>query len=135
MVEQVALHERASSAAYFTECRDLNRYKDNARVSKRLLQQKLDKVVEGKEVLLEKYYAYAEKANKDLDSEQFVSWITPKLDIANDVLDEVFVIIEELEAKSENEQLKGTPQAKPWRTKRKGIMQLLNYKQILTRQH
>ena len=106
MTEQVALHGRASSAAYLTECiRDLNRCKDNARVSKRLLQQKLDKVVKGKEVLLEKYYAYAEKANKDLDSEQLVSWITPKLDIANDVLDEVFVIIEELEAKSENEQL------------------------------
>ena len=106
MAEQVALHERASSAAYLTECiRYLNRYKDNARVSKRLLQQKLGKVVEGKEVLPKKYYAYAEKANKDLDSEQLVSWITPNLDIANNVLDKVFIIIEELEAKSENEQL------------------------------
>ena len=95
---QAALHARAAAAASLKDSvRELSRYKEGARPSKRLLQSKLDKLLRDKEDLVDKHYVYAEKANVDLESDELIEYLTPKLDAANDVADETSLKIEEIE--------------------------------------
>lgn len=105
IMAQAALHTRAASAASLKDSvRELTRYKQGVRPSKRLLQRKLDKLLGDKEDLVTKHYVYAEKANEDLDSEELLNWLTPKLDAANDVADETTLMIEEIEMNDHTQQ-------------------------------
>ena len=78
--------------------RELTRYKDKPAPNKRSLQNKLDKVLSHKNNLIDKHYIYGEKASIELESEKMLTWLTPQLDNANNVADEVEVLIEDLES-------------------------------------
>ena len=39
---------------------------------------------------------YAEKSSLDYDSEELQEWISPKLDVANDLADTLFIKIDEM---------------------------------------
>ena len=94
----------AAAASLKDSVRELTRYKDRAGPSQRLLRMKVEKVLHDKEVLVSKHYAYAEKSGEDLDSDDLLDWLTPKLDSANDIMDEVEVMIENLELAAETAQ-------------------------------
>ena len=99
MAAQVALHGRAAAPATLQDAvRELTRYKNADMKHPRLLRQKLDSVLAAKEMLVSKHYLYAEKAAKELDSEELVDWITPRLDSAVDLADAVYIQIENLES-------------------------------------
>ena len=82
------------------------KYKNKENISTRLLHQKYEKVLNAKELLLEKHLLYAEKSGKDLKSLELQEWITPKLDAATDLLDDVFVMHEDLDKLTKDEQFK-----------------------------
>ena len=104
MAEQVVKSRRASAAALLTEnIRELKRYMAADHISNRLLKQKLERVKNTKEDLIAKHHNYAEKSNKDLDGAEMLDWITPRLDECIDILDEAFVMTEELEDKEKEE--------------------------------
>ena len=66
---QAASHARNAAAASLKDSvRELARYKDKPSPNKRLLQSKLDKLLNSKDDLIEKHYTYGEKAAQDLDS-------------------------------------------------------------------
>ena len=93
-----ALKQRTTADNVLKEAiRDLTRLKGTANPSIRLLKNKLKKLNEAKDELLAIHYMYAEKSGKALDSEEMSDWITPKLDEAIDLADEVFVTIDEYE--------------------------------------
>ena len=93
-----ALKQRTTAAVILTETiREMRRYMSADNISIRLLQQKLTKTHKAKEDLLNKHYLYAEKSGKELDSAELTEWINPRVDEANDVTDEVFIMIEDLE--------------------------------------
>ena len=92
-----ARKQRAGAAALLNECiRSTERYLKGPNPSLRLLQQKLKELVEAKENLLDKQFVYAEKSSLDYDSEELQEWINPKLDVANDLADTLFVKIHEM---------------------------------------
>ena len=104
MAEQATLQGRNAAAAALTETmRELTRFKEKQNISTRLLRQKYEKVIAAKDTLINKHFLYAEKSRKDLNSEELLEWLTPKLDEANDLVDEVFVILEEDETKKNEE--------------------------------
>ena len=71
--------------------------------SLRLLQQKLKELVEAKENLIDKQIVLAEKSSLDYESEELQEWINPKLDVANDLADTLFVKIDEMnQSEAEN---------------------------------
>ena len=92
---------RSAADAKLTEAlRELKRYKDNrakATFSIRLLRKKCQNVSDAKEALFVSHYEFAAKTKQDLETEELVEWITPRLDAANDAIDEIFVILEEEE--------------------------------------
>ena len=91
-----ALKQRTTADNVLKEAiRDLTRYKGGATPSIRLLKNKLKKLNEAKDDLLAIHYVYADKSGKALDSEEMSDWITPKLDEAIDLADEVFITIDE----------------------------------------
>ena len=95
---QAALLARTSAAASLKESiRRLTKFKDSGNPSKRLLENKLDEVITNKQELIRKHHTYAEKANKDLDDAELTGWITPRLDDADDISDEVMILIENIE--------------------------------------
>ena len=96
---QTALSARnVAAAALKDSARDLTRYKDNANPSRRLLQQKYDKVEFDKNTLLQRHYTYAEKAGLDLEADvDQETWLNGKLDPIRTLLDEVFVTLEQFE--------------------------------------
>ena len=97
MAAQTALHARNAAAASLKDSiRELTRFKVKPNPNKRLLQSKLDRVLNDKENLVDKHYTYAEKAALDLDSEDMLGWLTPKLDDATDLTDEVEILIDNL---------------------------------------
>ena len=97
-----ATQARAAAAASLKDSvRELTRYKDKPAPSMRLLRTKIETVRRDKEVLVSKHYAYAEKSGEDLDSDELVGWLTPKLNDANDIMDDVEVMIEKMELEAE----------------------------------
>ena len=96
---QTALNARNIAAASLKEStRDLTRYKAVDTPSRRLLQQKYDKVELDKNNLLQRHFLYAEKAGLDLETdEDQETWINERLDPAITLLDEVFVTLEQFE--------------------------------------
>ena len=101
----MAEQPRITAAASLTEkMRDLTKYKDKEKISMRLLQSKYDTVQTANDELMTKHYAYGEKAKKDVTSEEMVEWLSPKLDLAGDLLDEVFVMLEEAASKTHDEE-------------------------------
>ena len=97
-----ATKQRAQSNAEMQECiREINRYRVTPNPSMRLLKQKLDKLNNAKGYLLKRHYAYAEKHGIEIDSEELLNWITPKLDEANDLADFLFVTIDDHERTEE----------------------------------
>ena len=106
MAEQAARNKRAASASTLIEnIRELQRYKDKGNVSKRLLEQKLNNVIEAKNNLVAMHHIYAEKANKELDEEEMLTYLRPKLDESNDIIDVACLLIEDLEEEKEKEKL------------------------------
>ena len=96
---QAAEHAQKAAAASLKDAvRELNRYKEKPPLNKRLLQKKLEKVLNYKDDLVEKHYMFAEKSGSDLDSTDMLDWLTPKLDEATDITDEVEILIEDLES-------------------------------------
>ena len=76
MAAAAALNARKAAAATLNSAIDqLTRYKDKPNPSARLLQQKLDYVLEAKEDLTAKHYLYADKANRDLEEDELVTWL------------------------------------------------------------
>ena len=95
---QAATHARSAAAASLKDSvRVLTKYYGTQNPSKRLLKSKLEKVLADKHELVTRHYIYAEKAGKDLEDEEEVNWLTPKLDAADDICDEVTLRIEALE--------------------------------------
>ena len=95
---QAALQARAAAAATVKEStRALERYRQGANPSSRLLQSKLDKLIADKDELVAKHYVYGDKSNKLYDSEEMEQWITPILDSVLDLTDAVFIKIDELQ--------------------------------------
>ena len=95
---QSALHARAAAAASLKDSiRVLTKYKDTQNPSKRLLQNKLDQVLADKQALVAKHYVYGEKASKDLEDREMLEWITPKLDSADELTDEVILKLDTLD--------------------------------------
>ena len=47
---------------------------------------------------------YGQKSNKALDSAEMIEWLNPKMDDANDAIDEATLILEKLETTAENTQ-------------------------------
>ena len=91
-----ALSARNSAAGTLSATvRAVKRYRDTDDPSMRLLKTKLEKLVMDKEDLLRKHCIYAEKANKDLQSEELQDFINPQMDEANDLADEIYLLIEE----------------------------------------
>ena len=108
MSEQAALNGRAAFAATLNEnIRELNKYIDGENISTRLLQQKLNKVVTSRDMLISKHYQYAEKANIEIESPELLQWITPKLDESTDIMYNVFLLIEELETQNKKKYVRG----------------------------
>ena len=105
MAEQAALHGRNAAAAVLAEnFRELKKYIEKQNPSHRLLQQKLKKLSTAKEDLMMKHCYYGEKANKALDSNEMVEWLTSKLDDVNDAMDEAEVLLEDIEKTEELQQ-------------------------------
>ena len=95
---QAALQARSSAAASLKESiRRLTQYKDGGNTSERLLKNKFDEVITSKQELIRKHHAYAEKAGIDLDDDEMTQRITPKFDDADDISDEVMIMIEDIE--------------------------------------
>ena len=96
---QAALQARAAAAATVKEStRALERYRQGANPSSRLLQSKLDKLIADKDELVAKHYVYGDKSNKPYDSDEMEQWITPILDSVLDLTDAVFIKIDELQS-------------------------------------
>ena len=105
MAEQTALHNREAAAAALTEAmRALQRHKDKQNYSVRILKSKYRAVVAAKEELMSSHFVYAEKSKKELSSAELVDWLTPKMDLADDMIDEIFLILEDFEAEDVTEQ-------------------------------
>ena len=91
-----ALNARVAAAAALKDTiRDVNRYIQKENPSQRLLQNKHDKLLEDKNDLFTKHCTYSELSKKSLDSEELLDWITPQMDAASDVLDEIILLIDE----------------------------------------
>ena len=104
MAELAARNKRSASASTLTESiRELEKYKEGENISKRLLEQKLNSVIAAKEDLIIKHYSYAEKSNKELDTEELLEYLRPKLDQCIDIIDEVSIMLEDLGNKSKEE--------------------------------
>ena len=104
MAELAARNKRSASASTLTESiRELEKYKEGEYISKRLLEQKLNSVIAAKEDLIIKHYSYAEKSNKELDTEELLEYLRPKLDQCIDIIDEVSIMSEDLENKNKEE--------------------------------
>ena len=98
----MAEQARTTAAAALTErMRDLKKYKDKANKSTRLLKAKYETCEGAKEELMRQHYLYGEKAKIDITSEEMVAWLEEKLDPATDLLDEVFIMLEEAETAAE----------------------------------
>ena len=107
MAEQAALHSRDTSAAVLAEAlRQLTKYvtEKGDQANRRLLVVKQKAVQEAKDDLMANHYVYGQKAGKPLDSNEMTEWLNPKMDNANDAIDEVTLILEKLETTEENTQ-------------------------------
>ena len=85
--------------------RALTRFKSKQNHSVRLLKTKYDAVVGAKELLMSKHFLYAEKGKKDLSSVELVEWLTPRMDAADDLIDEVFEILADEDEKRVKEKV------------------------------
>ena len=100
MAEQASRNKRSAAASTLTEnIRELQRYREKDNISKRLLEQKLKNVIAAKDALIITHHNYAEKANKDLESEEECDYIRLKLDECHDIMDYVYLTIETFEVK------------------------------------
>ena len=106
MAALASLNSRKIAAATLKDAiNQLERYKVKQNPNSRLLQQKLNTVLECKDDLTAKHYLYAEKANKVLEEVELVTWLSERVDEAVDITDEVFIMIDNMETalKSERE--------------------------------
>ena len=87
----------AAAAALKDTIRDIQRYKAKPNPNKRLLQVKRQELQAVKDELFAKHCQYAEVSKKALDLDEMVEWITPHMDDASDLLDEVYLDIDTLE--------------------------------------
>ena len=93
-----ALNARNAAAAALKETiRDIQRYKTKPNPNKRLLQVKHQELQAAKDELFAKHCQYAELSKKNLELEELVQWITPHMDDASDLLDEIYLDIDALE--------------------------------------
>ena len=100
-----ALNVRVAVAATLAETiRDIKRYKEKPNPSKRLLQVKLDKLIADKDDLFAKHCLYVELSKKSLEAEELVSWITPHMDLASDLIDALYLDIESKETEAAAQQ-------------------------------
>ena len=101
MAEQTALHNREAASAALTEAmRALQRFKDKPNHNTRILKTKYEAVIAAKEELMSKHFVYAEKSKKALTSAELVDWLTPKMDLADDMIDEVFLLLDNAETQT-----------------------------------
>ena len=101
-----AFQARAAAHASLKETmRELERNQKKANPSMRLLKAKFEKVTEAKEFLLSKHFTYCEKAKKPHDDPEMLQWITPILDEANDLLDDVYLLLDADETTFENQRV------------------------------
>ena len=68
----------------------------------RIMQVKYEKVIDAKEDLIRKHFHYGDKSKKELECNEMKEWITPHLDTVNDLIDEVFLLLD-----AEDDRLKG----------------------------
>jgi hypothetical protein len=100
-----ALGSRTSAAAVLAETvRDATRYKDKPNPNLRLLQLKVDKLLADKGELFKKHLMYGELSKKELNDEEMSSYITPLMDSASDIADELYIMIDNLETTASNQQ-------------------------------
>ena len=110
----MAEQARKTAAAELRErTKELKRYSEKARatISMRLLQQKYDNVMRAQEELMARHYAYAEKANKDPEEEDMSNWLSERREEVADLLDEVFVMLEEAETQSNAAEVRSQKEA------------------------
>ena len=98
-----ALKLRTQADTRLSECvRQTKRYRDSPNPSTRLLKQKMDKLTGLIEDLHNAHIVYGEKSGNDIDSDELKDWITPRIDDANDLADELFVLIDTQELNDAN---------------------------------
>ena len=87
-----------------------------------------DKVVHDKEILISKHITYGEESKKDLKSTEMTDWFAENLDDINDILDEVFLILdaEETRIKMNNAQLEDAARTHAEDTRKKAELVILD---------
>ena len=101
MADNAQQGRNAALAVLKEAMRDLNRLVAKGNPNMRVMQVKYEKVKDAKDELLKKHIVYGEKAKKDLDSDEMTDWVTPHMDDANDLIDDVFLLLD-----AEDERLK-----------------------------
>jgi prefoldin subunit 5 len=98
MAEQAAFNTRETAAAVLKEeVRQLKKYRERGNPNLRLLESKNKKVNDAKEDLMNKHYHYGLKAGKELNSAEMTDYLNQKLDDANDEMDEVLLMIDNMQ--------------------------------------
>ena len=73
MAQAAAEHARNTAAASLKDSvRELQRYKDKPPHNRRLLQKKLDKVLNFKDELVDRHYIYGDKSGLELDADEML---------------------------------------------------------------
>ena len=99
MAEQTAFNARDTAAAALKEeVRQLKKYRDKGNPNLRLLESKNKKVNDAKEDLMNRHYHYGLKAGKELSSTEMTDYLNEKVDEANDEMDEVMLLIDNLQS-------------------------------------
>ena len=103
-----ALAQRDLTAAKLNESvRQLERYLYSGSKSRRVLEKRIEKIESEKEELLELHYHYAEKSKTLVDNEELKEFLTPKMDGAEDILNDAMDALDTLDATG-SEELKKT---------------------------
>ena len=103
----VALSQRELTAVKLDESvRQLRRYLDSGARSKRILEKKCEKLESEKDELIEDHHRYAHKSNTDLNDDAMKDFLVPKLDGAEDILNEAIDFLDNLNNEDSKENKK-----------------------------
>ena len=112
-MSQAAKVLRASAFVELEEAiRQEKRYLGSHQPSTRIIQQKIFKVREKETEFKRYHFAHCEKTHIDVDSQEAMDYLRPKLDDAMDIIDECTTFIEEREMKKQEEDDQSSAESK-----------------------
>ena len=95
---QTAKHMRASAIMKLNEAiHQAKRYMNSNQPSTRILNQRVKKIRESEENFIRCHYAFCEKSSIEVESDESLKYLRPKLDEAMDVIDRCSEFVEEKE--------------------------------------